>query len=277
MTVSPEANTGGASAPIQTHRYRAVAESFGVDPAGYDRWRPRYPRALIDRILATSPGPELLDVGIGTGIVARQLRDAGAQVTGVEPDARMAAFASDEGFPVEASTFEDWDPAGRTFDAVVAGQTWHWVDPVAGATKARQVLRSGGRVAIFWNAGDAPAEINEAYAAAFAEAVPEWPGRIGPEPPPAAELYTTMVDRAADGFRQVGGFARTERWQDFWEQPYTRDEYLALLPTQGTLTRVPAERAAPVLAAVGAAIDRLGGSFVMHYVTTTMSTVRVAG
>lgn len=270
----PETDTGGAA---KIHRHRALAESFGVDPEGYDRWRPRYPQPLINRILATSPGPEVLDVGIGTGIVARLLRDAGAQVTGIEPDPRMAAFARNDGFEIEESTIEDWDPAGRTFDALVAGQTWHWVDPVAGAAKARQVLRPGGRAAIFWNAGDAPAEINEAFADAFTRAVPEWPGRIGRTPPPAAQLYATLADRADEGFRQVGGFGEPERWQDAWEQPYTREEYLAVLPTQGTLTRVPADRAAPVLDAVGAAIDGLGGSFVMHYVTTTTTVVRTEG
>ncbi|GGL69530.1 methyltransferase type 11 [Microlunatus endophyticus] len=244
---------------------------------GYDRWRPRYPQPLIDRILATSPGREVLDVGIGTGIVARQLRDAGAEVVGVEPDLRMAAFARSFGFEVEESRIEDWDPRGRTFDALVAGQTWHWVDPATGAAKARQVLRPEGRIALFWNAGDAPAAVTAAYADAFAKAVPDWPGQIGRTPPPAAQLYTTIADRAADGLRSVGGFSEPERWQDAWQQPYTREEYLAMLPTQGTLTRVPAERVAPVLEAVGAAIDRLGGSFVMEYVTTTVSTTRLTG
>jgi hypothetical protein len=83
-----------------------------------------------------------------------------------------------------------------------------------------------------------------------------------------------MADRAADGFRAAGGFAEPERWQDAWERPYTRDEYLAVLPTQGSLTRAGAEQAALVLAAVGAAIDGIGGRFVMRYVTTTMATVR---
>lgn len=49
-----------------------MAESFGVDPERYDRTRPRYPDAMVDAILAASPGPDVLDVGIGTGIVARQ-------------------------------------------------------------------------------------------------------------------------------------------------------------------------------------------------------------
>lgn len=267
----PPAAGPPTAAPI--HRYRAVAESFGIDPAAYDRWRPRYPASLIDRIVDTSPGPRFLDVGIGTGIDARQFRAAGAEVTGIEPDPRMAAFARNEGFPVYESTFEDWDPAGRIFDAVVAGQSWHWVDPVAGAIKARQVLRTGGRLALFWNVGDAPQSINEAYADAFFEAVPESPIPISRTPPAATEAYRTIVDRVADGFRQAGGFEEPEHWQDAWDQSYTREEYLAVLPTQGLLTRVPPERAAPVLRAVGAAIDRLGGRFVMHFVTTTVTTV----
>src|SRR5689334_7216277 len=133
--------------PTQPFRERRVAESFGVDAARYDRTRPRYPIELIGRLAA----PEILDVGTGTGIVARQLRDAGAHITGVEPDPRMAAFARAHGFQVEVVTFGQWEPRGRTFDVVVAGQTWHWVDPLAGATKAASVLRPGGRLALFWN------------------------------------------------------------------------------------------------------------------------------
>src|SRR5690349_259040 len=133
----------------EPHRARQVAESFGADAERYDRARPRYPDALVDRIVAASPGPEVLDVGCGTGIEARQFQAAGCTVLGVDPDARMAEFARRSGVEVEVATFEDWDPVGRVFDAVVAGQAWHWVDPVAGATKAARVLRPGGLLAVF--------------------------------------------------------------------------------------------------------------------------------
>jgi ubiquinone/menaquinone biosynthesis C-methylase UbiE len=59
------------------HQYRRMAESFGVDAERYDRTRPRYPDALVERIVAASPGPEILDVGCGTGIEARQFQAAG--------------------------------------------------------------------------------------------------------------------------------------------------------------------------------------------------------
>src|SRR5215471_10780489 len=144
----------------ESHQAREIAESFGSDPDRYDRARPRYPGALVDRIVAGLPGPDgpdgphgphgpdgldgpdgpdgldgpdVLDVGCGTGIVARQFRAAGCRVLGVDPDARMADLARRHGLEVEVATFETWDSAGRDFDAVIAGQCWHWVDPVAGA------------------------------------------------------------------------------------------------------------------------------------------------
>lgn len=131
----------------EPHRHRQTAESFGVDAERYDRARPPYPQALVDRIVAASPGRHVLDVGAGTGIEARQFRAAGCTVLGVEPDERMAAFARRGRIEVEVARFEDWQPAGRQFDAVIAGTAWHWVDPVAGAAKAAQVLRPGGRLA----------------------------------------------------------------------------------------------------------------------------------
>ncbi|MFB9838760.1 class I SAM-dependent methyltransferase, partial [Actinoallomurus acaciae] len=140
-TVSREQPSPSERPPREAHQAREMAESFGVDPERYDRARPRYPDALVERIVAASPGPRVLDVGCGTGIEARQFQAAGCTVLGVDPDARMAGFARRTGVEVEVATFETWDPAGRVFDAVVAGQAWHWVDPVAGAAKAAQVLR----------------------------------------------------------------------------------------------------------------------------------------
>src|SRR6185312_13432455 len=153
------------------HEARQVAESFGEDAERYDRTRPRYPDALIERIAAT--GPDVLDVGSGTGIAARQLQAAGCRVLGVEPDARMAAFGRSHGVAAEVSTFEAWEPAGRVFDAVVAGQAWHWVDPVVGAAKAARVLRPGGRLVVFWNVEHPPADVAGAFAAVYDRLMPD--------------------------------------------------------------------------------------------------------
>jgi SAM-dependent methyltransferase len=96
--------------------------------------------------------------------VARQSQAAGCKVLGVEPDARMAEFAQRGGVDVEVSTFEAWEAAGREFDAVVSGESWLWVDPVAGAAKAAEVLGPGGRLAVFWITGRPSEGVDEAFA-----------------------------------------------------------------------------------------------------------------
>ncbi|MDR2996531.1 MAG: class I SAM-dependent methyltransferase, partial [Microbacterium sp.] len=133
---------------------RDIAEAFGADAERYDRARPRYPRGVADAVLDGLPAPRMLDVGIGTGISALTFRDAGAEVSGVEVDERMAEIARLRGFPVDVARFEDWDAGDSVFDAVVSGQAWHWVDAAAGTAAAARVLRPGGRLALFWNVGE---------------------------------------------------------------------------------------------------------------------------
>lgn len=94
-----------------------MAESFGADAGRYDRARPSYPQALVEAIAAASAGGDVLDVGCGTGIAARQLASAGCQVLGVDPDPRVAEVARRHGLEVEVARFEDWQSAGRRFDA----------------------------------------------------------------------------------------------------------------------------------------------------------------
>ncbi|WP_440105110.1 class I SAM-dependent methyltransferase [Streptosporangium sp. H16] len=255
------------------HRHRQVAESFGVDAERYDRTRPRYPDAMVDRIVAACPGPGVLDVGCGTGIEARQFQAAGCEVLGVEPDARMADFARRGGVEVEVATFEAWDPAGRMFDAVVAGTAWHWVDPVAGAAKAARVLRPGGRLAAFWHVFQLPPGVAEAFAAVYRRVVPDSPF-VFQEKGSALEGYQALFARAADGIREVGGFGDPEQWRFDWECHYTRDAWLDQLPTSGALTRLPQDRLAEVLEGAGAAVDAMGGGFTMPYTTVAVTAAR---
>ena len=254
-----------------------MAESFGVDPERYDRTRPRYPEALVDRIVSSSPGPDFLDVGAGTGIDARQFQAAGCQVLGIDPDARMADFARRTGVEVEVATIESWDPAGRDFDAVIAGQAWHWVDPVAGAAKAAQVLRPGGRLAVFWNVFQPPPEAAEAFAVVHDRVLPGSPASEGYRRATSTlDLYSPILTKAGDGIRAAGAFGDPQQWRYDWGRSYTRDEWLDVLPTQGLYTRLSPDALAELLAGVGAAIDALGGSFTMAYTTVAVTAARAA-
>jgi SAM-dependent methyltransferase len=255
----------------EPHHQRQAAESFGSDPERYDRARPRYPDGLIERIVAGTPGGLVLDVGVATGIVARQFQAAGCQVLGVDPDARLAEFARRTRVEVEVSSFEAWEAAGRKFDAVVSGESWHWVDPVAGAAKAAEVLRPGGRLAVFWNTGQPPASLEEAFVEVYRRFLPaSLVARLGKGALEAA--HSALCAKATDGIQATGAFNEPEQWRFEWVQSYTREEWLDALQTTGGA--IPESRLADLLEGVAAAIDAAGGCFTMNYVTFAVTAVR---
>ncbi len=265
-------STQNASVPDSLpHDRRQAAESFGSDPERYDRARPRYPGALIERIVAAAPGRLILDVGAGTGIIARQFQAAGCKVLGVDPDARMAEFARRSGVDVEVSVFEEWESAGRKFDAVVCGESWHWVDPVAGAAKAAEVLRPRGLLAIFWISGQPPERLRDAFADVYRRALPaSLASRLTTRS--IEEAHSAMRTRTAEGIRAAEAFDEPQQWQLHWTTVYTRDEWLDALRTSGAA--IAQSNLTDLLAGVGNAIDAIGGSFAMSYTTFVITAVR---
>ncbi len=255
----------------EPHHERQAGQSFGSDPERYDRVRPRYPDVLIQRIVSAAPGGLVLDVGVGTGIVARQFQAAGCRVLGIDPDARLAEFARGTGVEVEVSTLEAWKPAGRTFDAVVSGESWHWADPVAGAQQAADVLRPGGRLAVFWNTGQPPVDLEEAFAEVYRRVLPaSLVARLGRGA--IEEAHLAMCAKTADGMRATGAFDEPEQWRFEWACTYTREEWLDALQTTGSA--VPEGQLGDLLQGVGDAIEAAGGSFTMRYVTFAVTAVR---
>ncbi|MEO6126496.1 MAG: methyltransferase domain-containing protein [Ilumatobacteraceae bacterium] len=129
---------------------------FNDVPDLYDQMRPGYPVELFDDFVAIAGirrDSHVLEVGCGTGQATGSLASLGCSVTAVEPGIAMAAIArarlSDRStVDVEVSTFEQWDDRGRTFDALVAAASWHWVEPSIGWPKAHKVVRADGWMAL---------------------------------------------------------------------------------------------------------------------------------
>jgi SAM-dependent methyltransferase len=125
----------------------------------YARFRPGYPRALVDALRAARglpPGAHVADVGCGTGLLAVPFLDDGYRVTGVEPSPVMrahaqAALGARPGFRLLDGLAEATGLPGASLDAVVAGQAAHWFDRAAARAEFARVLRPGGWVAAVWN------------------------------------------------------------------------------------------------------------------------------
>jgi SAM-dependent methyltransferase len=255
---------------------RDLAESFGTDAEQYDRARPSYPAALFD-YLGASSGVRVLDVGSGTGIVSRLLLARGCEVLGVEPDARMAEVARRHGLSVEVARFEEWDPDGRTFDLLAAGQAWHWVDPVKGAARAAGILRPGGRVGVFWNHGQPPAGLQAAFDDVYRRLIPERALDLEPSPPDAYARPDEECLAAEAAFTAHGGFSDVHIRAFAHVRHYSRPEWLDQMPTHSDHRALPPEQLAAVIQAIGAAIESFGGSFEMRYRTWLVSGRRREG
>ncbi len=67
-------------------------QRFSTRVANYVKYRPSYPKAIID-LLATecglTPNSVVADVGSGTGLLAELFLKAGNRVLGVEPNREM--------------------------------------------------------------------------------------------------------------------------------------------------------------------------------------------
>jgi SAM-dependent methyltransferase len=186
----------------------------------------------------------------------------------------MAAFARRRGLEVEVAPFEEWDPANRQFDAVVSGQAWHWVDPVAGAVKAAQVLPPGGRLAVFWNVFAPPSDISNAFSEVYRRVVPEWPRN--PWVRPGLDSYGAIAERSDKGLRAAGRFTEPEQWRFDWERPYSRGEWLEQMATGGDASQFTPAKLDALLAGAGAVIDAFGGRFTMQYVGIVVTAARIS-
>lgn len=130
---------------------------FGRRARDYGVHRAAFPAELwtrLERFGLGGAGQRVLDLGTGTGFVARALAKRGAQVVAVDRSEAMLAEAArldtEAGVTVRylASRAEETGLEGASFDAIVCGQAWHWFDRARAAAEARRLLAPRGLLAI---------------------------------------------------------------------------------------------------------------------------------
>ncbi|MGE0571184.1 MAG: class I SAM-dependent methyltransferase [Dehalococcoidia bacterium] len=204
---------------------RTGSLDFGKTAADYARHRAGFPPELFDRLVAGFgiglPGQRCLDLGTGTGTVARQLAQRGCTVTALDvaealmDQARLLDAEAGVTVDYRVASAEETDLPAASFDVVTAGQCWHWFDPARATAEVRRVLVPGGRLVICsFDWLPLPGNVVEASEALIVAHNPAWKlaGGLGIHPRFARDIA-------------VGGFRGIETFSFDLEVPYSHEAW----------------------------------------------------
>lgn len=130
---------------------------FGRTAKDYAKHRAGFPDSLYERLLSFdigTVGQKIIDVGTGTGSLARGFALRGSSVIGIDPVEDLLAQAKilDEQAGVridyKVATAEDTGLPPASVQVVTAGQCWHWFDRGLAAEEAKRILHPKGRLLI---------------------------------------------------------------------------------------------------------------------------------
>ncbi|MDZ8185601.1 MAG: class I SAM-dependent methyltransferase [Nostoc sp. ChiSLP02] len=130
---------------------------FGATAVDYAKHRAGFPSSLFNRLSEYGiglPGQNIVDLGTGTGTLARGFADRGAYVIGIDPSvslleqARQLSEAAQIKVDYRVATAENTGLPDASADVVTAGQCWHWFDRPRAVKEIIRILRKNGLIAI---------------------------------------------------------------------------------------------------------------------------------
>jgi len=262
--------TGGPDPPPvwETDQRDAFRGRFGEDADAYDRTRPVAPEVVFDDVVdlaGLGPGAAVVEIGPGTGQATGALAARGLRVLALEIDPRLAARATRnlEAFPhveVQVVSFEAWQPGRTGFDAVIACNSFHWIDPAVGFVKAAAVLRPDGHLVLIRT----PVVVPEGASPFWWEVQHDW-AAIGAERVDPATKHPDLVDDLRSLVAGFGLFEEPAARCHRFDVVLTAEEYAANLATQSTVKELPPEAQAELVERVRRRVHAHGGTVTVHH------------
>lgn len=130
---------------------------FGRTASDYASHRAGFPLSFFEAAKARGFGLKdqtIVDLGTGTGTLARGFAEAGALVIGIDSDPAMLSEAltlaagANLAIDFHQATAEATGLEPEIADLATAGQCWHWFEPRAATLEVLRILKPGGTLLI---------------------------------------------------------------------------------------------------------------------------------
>ncbi len=226
----------------------------------YDRGRPRYPEALIQRAMEAAhlcADSTILEVGGGSGIATIHFAQLGCAIDVVEPnpafsqvaERRLAAFPKVQLFQ---QSFEEWQVKPQAYEIVLAANAWHWISSDIKYVKASQTLRADGSLVLLWNLTLEPSHemyqvLNQVYQAYAPASAPEYEGR---------EKQAEIVAGLGKSVGDSGLFEPPSTELIPCEQTYSVDRYLDYLSSGSQYVALESQVRANLFSGLRSALEQ---------------------
>ena len=227
-------------APRSTGRFdRGHGILFDDAAVAYDRFRPEYPRAVIDEAVILSrlrPGARLLEVGCGTGKATAAFAARGYRMDCIDPGKNLIAVARQKcrrwpRVAFRSARFEDTELQSHWYDMVLSAQALHWVEPGVRLRKAASLLDRQGSLALLYNYPGAP---DDELLERLAKLIHRESGGLL-----SSWSYQDEVSRWVREIEGSGLFETVDVSRHRWCREYGAEEYVGLFRTYSDFLSLP--------------------------------------
>jgi len=190
---------------------------------------------LIEDIIAFSEikkRGKILDVGCGTGQATVPFAQKGFTVLGVDLGKELVEIARQKCaiFPnaqFMVGSFEDLSFPPQSFDLIISGMAWHWINPGNREEKAFQLLSTKGTIALFWS-------YQQKQKSLFVQAVGKILDRYGGvDRGPAGSKVRQIADSLYEQFNSNKMIKDVRRKEYDEDLKFTTESYLDLVLSYG--------------------------------------------
>ncbi len=255
-----------ASMSSNNSYWEKQSKTFDESANYYDKYRPSYPKELIDDLIEKSGitmDSKILEIGAGSGKATELFVNRGFNMTCIEPGENLVKegerkFHHTNKVKYYNTRFEDWNEISQNFDLVISAQAFHWVPKPLGYEKCANSLKNNKKMGLFWNYYISNEEQVDKD---LEELISKYPIMyIASKDDIKRRIYCTVEEIKISGY-----FKEPLVLKYLWKQNYTKEEYIGFIRTGNGYLSLNSEERLIVENKVGGILDKNGGCIERPY------------